>query len=159
MYEYFLCHNKIDGGAFCRLLNMRLKKTQRGPRQRGQIFDSDNLESLNLLLVNIGAETGTIVVSCARRIFYRPWCLGEMTTARCTRSTVPSFAFHDLRGQVLTSLYTTRTSVSNVACAIHIHNPTHCVIIIIILISSSIIITISRCSRPHRSPRRGGARR
>ena len=50
---------------------------------RGVFLDADNLQGLSLLFVGIvGEQTETLVVLSTREIFYRPWCVGEMTTAR-----------------------------------------------------------------------------
>ena len=59
---------------------MRLKAD---PRVRRQVFlDSDNLRDLNLLFNVVSNETETLVVLCTTEILSRPWCVGEMTTAR-----------------------------------------------------------------------------
>ena len=46
-FHFFLCHHKIGGGAFCRLLEMRL--VNHGHVARGVFLDSDNLQDLSLV--------------------------------------------------------------------------------------------------------------
>ena len=50
--------------------------------RRGVFLDADNLEDLNLLFGYVGNDTDTLVVICTSEILARPWCVGEMTTAR-----------------------------------------------------------------------------
>ena len=79
-FQFFLCHHKVGGGAFCRLLKMHLKSHRQV--ERDVFLDSDNLQDLSRLFVIVGEKTDTLVVLCTREILYRPWCVGEMTTAR-----------------------------------------------------------------------------
>ena len=79
-FHFFLCHHKVGGGAFCRLLKVRL--TSHGQVSRGVFLDSDNLQDLSLLFAIVRDKTETLVVLCSREILCRPWCVGEMTTAR-----------------------------------------------------------------------------
>ena len=79
-FQFFLCHHKVGGGAFCRLLKVRLLGN--GQVTRGVFLDSDNLQDLSLLFGIVGEKTETLVVLCTREILHRPWCVGEMTTAR-----------------------------------------------------------------------------
>ena len=79
-FQFFLCHHKVGGGAFCRLLKVRLVSNSQVAR--GVFLDSDNLEDLSLLFGIVREKTETLVVLCTREILHRPWCVGEMTTAR-----------------------------------------------------------------------------
>ena len=79
-FQFFLCHHKVGGGAFCRLLKMRLMS--HAQVSRNVFLDSDNLQDLSLLFAIVGEKTETLVVLCTKEILYRPWCVGEMTTAR-----------------------------------------------------------------------------
>jgi len=79
-YQFFLCHHKQGGGGFSRLLKMRLKRDQRVKRQ--VFLDSDNLQDLSLLFGFVANFTDTLVVLCTSSILSRPWCVGEMTTAK-----------------------------------------------------------------------------
>ena len=72
-FQFFLCHHKGGGGAFCRLLKLRLKT--HSSLNREVFLDSDNLQDLALLFGIVANDTDTLVV-------HRPWCVGEMTTAR-----------------------------------------------------------------------------
>ena len=79
-YEFFLCHHKEGSGAFCRLLKMFL---QDNARHGSQIFlDSDNLQDLSGLFGIVANRVRTLVVLCSKEIVQRPWCVGEMCTAR-----------------------------------------------------------------------------
>ena len=68
------------GGAFCRLLKLRLKT--HSSLNREVFLDSDNLQDLAVLFGIVANDTDTLVVLCSKEILCRPWCVGEMTTAR-----------------------------------------------------------------------------
>ena len=44
--------------------------------------DSDYLEDLKILFGAVGNRTDTLVELCTAEILLRPWCVGEMVTAR-----------------------------------------------------------------------------
>ena len=69
-FHFFLCHHKVGGGAFCRLLLVRLVK--HGHLARVVFLESDNLQDLSLLFGIVGEKTETLVVLCTREIFLRP---------------------------------------------------------------------------------------
>ena len=69
-FQFFLCHHKVGGGAFCRLLKVRL--TSHGQVTRGVFLDSVYLQDLSLLFGIIGEKTETLVVLCTREILHRP---------------------------------------------------------------------------------------
>ena len=50
--------------------------------KRGVFLDSDNLQDLSMLFSIVANNVDTLVVLCTREILFRPWCVGEMTTAR-----------------------------------------------------------------------------
>jgi len=78
-YEYFLCHHKAGSGAYTRLLKLVIK-SQKLP---GDVFiDSDNLDNLDYLFDYIRHDTRNFVIVATELIFHRPWCMGEMTSAR-----------------------------------------------------------------------------
>ena len=79
-FQFFLCHHKVGGGAFCRLMKVRL--TSHGQVARGVFLDSDNLQELSLLFGIVSEKTETVGVLCTREVLHRPCCVGEMTTAR-----------------------------------------------------------------------------
>ena len=79
-YQFFLCHHKEGSGSFARLLKMCL---QTHPQVTRKVFlDSDNLVDLRVLFEVVGSRTDTLVVLCSSDILSRPWCVGEMVTAR-----------------------------------------------------------------------------
>jgi len=52
-------------------------------RVRQEVFvDTDNLQNLTSLFNTVAHETGTLVVVASHEIFTRPWCIGEMCTAK-----------------------------------------------------------------------------
>jgi len=78
-FSFFLCHCKAEAGAFARWLKLELVNN---PQVKQEVFlDSDNLESLDCLLGYVAQDVQTLVVIASRTVFYRPWCVGEMTTA------------------------------------------------------------------------------
>jgi len=79
-FLFFICHHKAGAGAFARWLKYRLCHSL---NSQGRVFvDSDNLDDLDLLFSYVGEDTKVLVVLCSPEIFTRPWCIGEMTTAR-----------------------------------------------------------------------------
>ena len=94
-YVFFLCHHKEGGGCFARLLKMRLVKH---PQVTRQVFlDSDNLQDLSVLFSVVATRIDTLVVLCTRSILLRPWCVGEMTTARVHSLDVILLSFPDFQ--------------------------------------------------------------
>jgi len=82
VFDFFLCHHKVGSGAFARLLKMCLLAAKKGS---GQIFiDSDNLDNLDNLFEYV-LVTRTLVIVATEHVFERPWCLGEMATARLSK--------------------------------------------------------------------------
>jgi len=82
-YEFFLCHHKAGAGAFTRLLKMHFKESK---KLTTDVFvDSDNLQNLDNLFDYVGNDTNTLTIIGTSEIFTRPWCVGEMCTARLKR--------------------------------------------------------------------------
>ena len=93
-YEFFLCHHKDGAGAFCRWLKMFL---QDGSKRGAQIFlDSDNLQDLFGLFGTVANSVRTLVVLCSKEILQRPWCVGEMCTARENTIDTIMVCFHNV---------------------------------------------------------------
>ena len=58
-------------------------RLQSHPLVKREVFlDSDNLLDLRVLFGVVGNSTDTLVVLCSSDILSRPWCVGEMVTAR-----------------------------------------------------------------------------
>lgn len=97
-FQFFLCHHKGGCGAFARMLKTHLVEN---PRVSGCVFlDSDDLQDLNKLFQFVREELDNLVVLCTREIMMRPWCVGEMVTARLNKVPVvmvkfPDFSFPD----------------------------------------------------------------
>ncbi|CAK0909838.1 unnamed protein product [Prorocentrum cordatum] len=90
-FQFFLCHHKVSAGAFCRLLKVHLLKDR---RTRGFVFlDADYLEDLNKLFSYVSSETETLAALCTKELLTRPWCAGELTTARLTSIDVVLIVF------------------------------------------------------------------
>jgi len=80
-FKYFVCHHKEGTGCFARLIKMAI--TEASESFKGKVFiDCDNLTDLDNLFDTIATNTETLVVLCSRRVLMRPWCVGEMCTAR-----------------------------------------------------------------------------
>ena len=106
-FQFFLCHHKVGGGAFCRLLKVRL--LSHGQVTRSVFLDSDNLQDLSLLFGAVAEKTETLVVLCTREILHRPWCVGEMTTARLHNIDTILVMFPDFENP-------SRTFIDNYTC-------------------------------------------
>mmetsp|Transcript_60346 Transcript_60346/g.176392 ORF Transcript_60346/g.176392 Transcript_60346/m.176392 type:complete len:1544 (-) Transcript_60346:181-4812(-) len=79
-YRFFICHHKAGAGTFARLVKHNLA---RHPKVKKKVFiDSDDLKDLDTLFETVGNETDTLVILCSREILTRPWCVGEMVTAK-----------------------------------------------------------------------------
>jgi len=82
-FQFFLCHHKAGSGAYTRLLQMNLLEN---PRTAGDVFiDSDHLDNLDHLFDYVRTDTKMFVVIVSSDVFTRPWCIGEMTTARVAK--------------------------------------------------------------------------
>ncbi|CAK0896286.1 unnamed protein product [Prorocentrum cordatum] len=92
-FEYFLCHHKAGAGAFTRLLKLQLKSERSVTRE--VFVDSDNLSSLDLLLEMVANSTETLVIVGSAEILLRPWCVGEITTAKAARLNMFKIALPD----------------------------------------------------------------
>jgi hypothetical protein len=78
-FQLFLCHHKEDAGALARLLKMFLHED---PYRKDVFVDSDDLSNLDTLFTMVAADTETLAVICTPKILTRPWCIGEICTAR-----------------------------------------------------------------------------
>eukprot|EP00971_Amphidinium_carterae_P293122 5819690-Amphidinium_carterae.1 len=79
-FQFFLCHHKNGSGAYTRLLKMSLKDS---PKVRSDVFvDSDNLDNLDRLLDYVAHSTSTLIAIMSEELFTRPWCVGEICTAK-----------------------------------------------------------------------------
>jgi len=83
-FEFFLTHHKAGAGAFTRLLKIYLQdaKTSYKHFRREVFVDSDSLVHLDRLFHHVRDETETLVAICSRQLLFRPWCVGEIVTAR-----------------------------------------------------------------------------
>mmetsp|Transcript_80860 Transcript_80860/g.237659 ORF Transcript_80860/g.237659 Transcript_80860/m.237659 type:complete len:1458 (-) Transcript_80860:181-4554(-) len=113
-FQFFLCHHKAGAGAFVRLLKMSLMESSFVKRE--VFVDSDNLENLSTLFDLVGNHTETLVIVASHQVFHRPWCVGEMTVARCRKLravaiVMPDGAFPD--DDFVTNF---EEKVSNIGC-------------------------------------------
>ncbi|CAJ1351250.1 unnamed protein product [Effrenium voratum] len=78
-YHFFLCHHKRGAGSVARLLKILLLR-------RSQAFtsfvDCDDLQDLTKLFWHVSQNTRTFLILGSPEVIRRPWCLGEMVTAR-----------------------------------------------------------------------------
>jgi hypothetical protein len=92
-FGFFLCHHKAGAGSFARLLKMSLVQV---PRMRKKVFyDCDDLTELNVLFDIVGNQIDELVVLCSKDIMTRPWCVGEICTARASNVRVIRVIFPD----------------------------------------------------------------
>jgi len=95
-YQNFLCHHKQGRGGFARLLKVRLKRDPRVKRQ--VILDSDNfVQNFDRLFGFPGRRTDTLVVLCTTSIILKPWCVGELSTAKLHDVDTILLVFPDFR--------------------------------------------------------------
>lgn len=97
-FQYFLCHHKGGCGSFARLLKMNMTGDAKVTEK--VFLDSDDLQDLNRLFDVVREDLGTLVVLCTKEVLMRPWCAGEITTARMNNVPVvtvifPDFSFPD----------------------------------------------------------------
>jgi len=97
-FQYFLCHHKGGCGSFARLMKMQLNENAKVSED--VFLDSDDLQDLNRLFDVVREDLSTLVVLCTKEILMRPWCAGEITTARMNNIPVvlvvfPDFTFPD----------------------------------------------------------------
>jgi len=92
-FQFFLSHHKAASGCFVRLLKMHLVEN---PKVTRQVFvDADNLENLDTLFETVRSQVEIIVAVATRHLLSRPWCLGELVTAKVNEvETIPLF-YHD----------------------------------------------------------------
>ena len=82
-YQYFLGHHKLSAGNLVRLLKMSL---QQSPKVLKKVLvDSDDLNDLGNLFNYVACETDALVVVYSAEILSRPWCIGEVTSAKVSR--------------------------------------------------------------------------
>ena len=74
----FLSHHKKDCGVAARLIKSDLMKTL-GKRV---YLDSDELEHLDTLLATVQFEVRFFVLLLTQETLWRPWCAGEIVTAK-----------------------------------------------------------------------------
>jgi len=78
-FEYFICHHKGGCGAFARLMKVMLKDELEPDRKVW--IDCDDLQNLSWLFDYVGAQSEIILVLMSKELLFRPWCMGELTTA------------------------------------------------------------------------------
>jgi hypothetical protein len=92
-FQFFLCHHKGGCGSFARLMKMHLLESS---KVKAKVFlDSDDLVDLNKLFDFVRNDLMTLVVLCSKEVLMRPWCAGEMTTARLNNVPVRLVLFSD----------------------------------------------------------------
>ncbi|CAE8615264.1 unnamed protein product [Polarella glacialis] len=79
-FQYFICHHKAGAGSFSRLLKQLL--TSSIGFKKSVFIDSDDLKDLDRLFDYVASSTDSLVILCSAEIMSRPWCLGEMVSAK-----------------------------------------------------------------------------
>lgn len=78
MFSAFLCHHKAGAGSFARFVKIVLQS-----HMRLQVFlDSDDLRDVEDLFNIVRTSTRTLVVLLTSEVLKRPWCVGEIVTAK-----------------------------------------------------------------------------
>jgi len=94
-FQFFLCHHKAGAGAYVRLLKLHLIAS---PKVTKEVFlDSDNLDNLDYLFEYVANDTDMFVAVVTRDIFTRPWCIGELCTARLGKIQTTALALQGSR--------------------------------------------------------------
>ncbi len=123
-FRFFVCHHKDGAGCFARALKMSLERS----KSRAHIFlDSDNLKDLDLLFDCVSNQTQTLVTLLSAELLWRPWCVGEITTAflndvrvvrvlypNCERSSDAIVRSLDANEVDLTCLFERRLNLSSI---------------------------------------------
>ena len=79
LYQFSICHHKLEAGAYARMLEMFLLDQ---PKVTRKVFvDSDDLSNLDRLFDIVGSNVETLVVLASKSVYVRPWCVGEIATA------------------------------------------------------------------------------
>jgi len=95
-FRFFVCHQKAVAGCFSRLLKCMLEDHGHGRT----FIDCDDLVDLDGLFDIVGQQTDTLIIVCTKGIVVRPWCVGEICSARTNNRSVlkvimPGFNFPD----------------------------------------------------------------
>ena len=77
-YTTFVCHHKGDAAAQARLLTMIFAQQVKG----NHFIDSDHLIDLDVLFLAVKSHVLNLCVYLTRETLERPWCLGEIVTAK-----------------------------------------------------------------------------
>jgi len=112
-WKYFLCHHKGGAGAFCRLVKVYLLKLNKGKFRVW--LDCDDLQNLEMLFDYVGSQSEAVVIHMSKELFLRPWCMGELVTAKLKN--VKMFPvrfpdFEDLTDEFIAN-YTSYVDISN----------------------------------------------
>jgi hypothetical protein len=92
-FACFLCHHKAGAGCFARLLKLFLSDC---PAIKKKVWiDCDDLQDLTLLFGYVGSYSDQVIALCSKRLLCRPWCVGELTTARHNKIPVNCIVFPD----------------------------------------------------------------
>jgi len=93
-FRWFLCHHKLSGGSFARLLKLALTDSY----QASVFLDSDDLVDLNHLFMYVKNDTQTLVVLCTKEILRSPWCIGEVSVANLSNIEILTLLWPDFTG-------------------------------------------------------------
>eukprot|EP00971_Amphidinium_carterae_P005660 112452-Amphidinium_carterae.1 len=86
-YDFFLCHHKAGAGAFARLLKFLLLDTRQ--LKVGVAKPSLHIPSTG--------DTANLAILASSEVFTRPWCVGEMCTARLASVPTVVVAMYDIQ--------------------------------------------------------------
>eukprot|EP00931_Biecheleriopsis_adriatica_P047508 TRINITY_DN27395_c0_g1_i1.p1 TRINITY_DN27395_c0_g1~~TRINITY_DN27395_c0_g1_i1.p1 ORF type:complete len:2248 (-),score=342.65 TRINITY_DN27395_c0_g1_i1:98-6841(-) len=81
-FSHFFCHHKAGAGALARLLKLTMEG-MRGVRKA--FLDSDDLTDLGKLFDYVRFQSDVVVLLCSAETLSRPWCIGELVTAKTAK--------------------------------------------------------------------------
>eukprot|EP00933_Yihiella_yeosuensis_P033276 TRINITY_DN27009_c0_g1_i1.p1 TRINITY_DN27009_c0_g1~~TRINITY_DN27009_c0_g1_i1.p1 ORF type:complete len:521 (-),score=89.25 TRINITY_DN27009_c0_g1_i1:85-1479(-) len=95
-FNIFLCHHKAGCGSTARLLKMTLAEEIKYISKKIWL-DSDDLTDLEKLFDYVGSQSDTLAMLCSADILMRPWCMGELVTAKNKNVRVVRVLFPDFQ--------------------------------------------------------------
>lgn len=90
-YYVFLCHHKEGAGSLARYTKRRIEQET----YKNVFLDSDQLEELDLIFNIVRADSKNLVILLTKMTLMRPWCAGEITTAKVNDITIVPVVCND----------------------------------------------------------------
>jgi len=90
-FSMFLCHHKEGAASLSRYIKMLVTRVTSG----SVFLDSDQLEELDLIFDTVRATSRNLVLLATKMTLDRPWCAGEITTAKVNNIPIVPVACDD----------------------------------------------------------------